>query len=64
MLVWEHAPNEGVKFLVRQGRKLQQTGVQLLEFPFGHRVKVNATNRFLGTRALQPTKENLGSTGI
>jgi hypothetical protein len=30
-LVWEHARNHRLKFHVRQGRKLQQPGVQPLE---------------------------------
>jgi hypothetical protein len=30
----------------------------------GHRVEVDATNALLATRALQPTKQNLGSTRI
>ena len=50
--------------LVRQGCKLQQAGVQPLELAFRHRVEVDATNPLLGTGALQPTKKNLGSTGI
>lgn len=60
----EHVLQQRPKFLVRQGRKLQQAGVQPLELAFGHRVEVHAANALLGTRALQPTKENLGGTGI
>jgi hypothetical protein len=38
--------------------------VQPLQLAFRQGVEVDATNALLGTRALQPTKENLGSTGI
>ena len=38
--------------------------VQPLELAFRHRVEVDTANAFVDTRALQPTKENLGSTGI
>ena len=62
--VCEQAPNQRVKFLVRQRCKLQQAGVQPLELAFGQGVKVDATNALLDTRALQPTEENLGSAGI
>jgi 2-dehydropantoate 2-reductase len=44
--------------------ELQQTRVQALQLAFRHRVEVDATNALLGTRAPQPTKENLGRTGI
>jgi hypothetical protein len=35
-----------------------------IRVPKGHRVEVDAANALLGTRALQPTQEDLGSTGI
>ena len=38
--------------------------MQPLELAFRHRVEVETTNALLDTRALQRTKENLGSTGI
>src|SRR5436189_60938 len=60
----EQARNHRSKFVGGQGCKLQQAGVQPLELALRHRVEVNATNALVGTRALQPTKENLGSTGI
>jgi hypothetical protein len=63
-LALEQAPNEGVKLLVRQRCKLQQDGVQPLQLAFRHRVEVETTNTLLGTRALQPTEENLSGAGI
>ena len=48
--------------VVKQRRKLQQTGVQPLQPAFRHRVESPKT--LLSARALQPTKENLSSTGI
>ena len=60
----ERARNQRSKLLVRQGRKPQQAGVQPLELAFRHRVEVDAPNPLLGTRALQPTEKDLGSTGI
>src|SRR5436190_15603779 len=49
---------------LRQRCKLQQARVQPLQLAFRHRVEVDPTNPLLGTRALQPTEENLSSTGI
>ena len=63
-LVCEQAPHKRSKFLLRQGRKLQKAGVQPLEVALGHRVEVDTTNALLGTRALQPTQQNLRSTRI
>ena len=62
--VCQQVPNQRSKLLVRQRRKLQQAGVQPLELTFRHRVEVDTTNALLGTRALQPTDQELGSTGI
>ena len=38
--------------------------MQALEVALGHRVEVSAANALGGTRALQPTKENLCGTRI
>jgi hypothetical protein len=38
--------------------------VQPLELTFRQRVEVDAPHALLGTRTLQPTKKNLGSTRI
>jgi hypothetical protein len=53
-----------LQLFVSQGRKLQEAGVQPLELAFAHGVEVDASNALLGTRALQPTEEDLGGTGI
>jgi hypothetical protein len=58
------APNQRSKLPVRQQCEPQHAGVQPLELALRHRVEVDAPNTLLGTRALQPTKQNLGSTGI
>jgi hypothetical protein len=63
-LIGEHARQQRSKLLVWQRCELQQAGVQALELALGHRVKVDATNALLRTRALQPTQKNLGGTGI
>jgi hypothetical protein len=60
----EQAPNQRSEFLVRQGCELQQARVQALELALGHRVEVDTTNALVDTRALQPTKKDLGSTRI
>ena len=60
----EQAPNQRSKLLVRQGCKLQETRVQAFELALGQGVEFDAPNPLLRTRALQPTKKNLGSTGI
>lgn len=62
--VCQQARNQRSKFHLRQGRKLQEAGVQPLQLAFRHRVEVDPTNAFLGTRALQPTQQDLGGTGI
>jgi hypothetical protein len=64
LLVLEQARNQHLKFLVRQRRKLREAGIQSRELALGHRVEVDPTNELLGTRALQPTEEDLGSTRI
>jgi hypothetical protein len=61
---WEQAPNQRPELMVMQRCKLQQAGVQPLQLTLGHQVEVDTTNPLLRTRALQPTQENLGSTGI
>jgi hypothetical protein len=38
--------------------------VQALELAFKQGVEIDTTNALLRTRPLQPTKEDLGSTGI
>ena len=60
----EQAPTQRVELLVRQDCKLQQAGVQPLELALRQGVEVYAPNALVGTRALQPTKKNLGSTGL
>jgi hypothetical protein len=63
-LIGEHARQQSVKMLIRQRCKPQQAGVQPLQLAFRHRVEVDPPNTLLGTRTLQPTQENLGSTRI
>jgi hypothetical protein len=60
----EQAPNQRSKFLIRQHCKPQQPRMQPLELTLRHRVEVQSPNALVGTRALQPTQENLGSTEI
>jgi len=60
----EQAPNQRSKLPVRQRRNPQQAGMQPLQLALRHRVEVDAANALLGTRALQPTKQDLGGTGI
>jgi hypothetical protein len=55
------AANQRSKFLLWQGCELKEAGVQALELAFGDRVEVDAANTLLDTRALQPTKKNLGT---
>jgi hypothetical protein len=50
--------------LLRQSRELHQAAVQALQLSLRHRVEVSATNALLSTRALQPTKKDLGRTGV
>ena len=47
-----------------QPRESHQTGLQLLQLCLRMRVEIDATNTLLGTRALQPTEEDLGGTRI
>jgi hypothetical protein len=63
-LIGEHVRQQSVKVLFRQRCKLQKASVQPLQLAFRHRVEVDTANALLGTRSLQPTKQNLGSTGI
>jgi hypothetical protein len=64
LLTLEQAPNQCSKLLVRQRRKPQQARVQSLQLAFRHRVEVDTTNTLLGTRALQPTQEDLRGTRV
>jgi hypothetical protein len=41
-----------------------QTREQTLQLALGQGVEIDIPNARIGTRALQPTKENLGGTGI
>jgi hypothetical protein len=63
-LIGEHARQQNVKVLLRQRCKLQQARVQPLQLAFRHRVEVDATNALLGTRALQPTKQDLSCARV
>ena len=63
-LIGEHARQQRMKVLLRQRCKLQKAGVQPLQLTFRHRVEVDTTNTLLGTRTLQPTKEDLRRAGI
>jgi tetratricopeptide (TPR) repeat protein len=47
-----------------QPRETHETGVQPLELAFRHRVEVDAPNSLVGTGALQPAKQDFGSTRV
>jgi hypothetical protein len=63
-LIGEHARQQSVKLLLRQGCKLQKAGVQPLQLALRQRVEIDTTNTLLGARTLQPTKKNLSSARI
>ena len=64
LLAPEHVLDQrGEDGVVHRG-ELYQARVQPLKLAFRHRVEVDAPNTLLDTRTLQPTKENLSSTGI
>ena len=64
LVVAEHMLDQRREDGVLHRRELHQSRVQPLELTSRHRVEVDAPNPLLGTRALQPTKKDLRSTGI
>ena len=60
----QHVLNQRREDWIVHRREPYQTRVQPLKLALGHRVEIDATNALVDTRALQPTKENLGSTRI